>query len=162
ELCGKPCEVKFLPIDLDDFDLEPLRDKDYAVVLLGAQLDVPSKDVAGIVESVVKYLCLLAGSRKAALEFALAWEPAKRLSDVVLSLLRPRIEVEVTLDLSQNEIIVDGEPTPAERLVRRLFILSEFQPFEASRESRVEVARILFGSEARRLLDRASMLQVTD
>jgi hypothetical protein len=151
-LAGQPCQVRQLAIDLDEFDTSALDGHEYAVVFLGAQLDVSAKTAAQTTDSVLRYLSVLAGSTKAIVEFPPAWSPAKKLLDVLISVLRPKIELEVTLDLSQNDIKVGSEPVPAERLIRQLFVLSEFQPLSIAPDTRERLARILFGREGHRLL----------
>jgi hypothetical protein len=121
-------------------------------VFLGAQLDVSAKTAAQTTDSVLRYLSVLAGSTKTIVEFPPAWSPARKLFDVLISVLRPKIELEVTLDLSQNDIKVGGEPVPAERLIRQLFVLSEFQPLSIAPDTRERLARILYGREGHQLL----------
>jgi hypothetical protein len=127
-------------------------------VFLGAQLDVGSKSFAEFVATVERYLRIVSGARRAVIEFPPAWTSCRELFDVLLSILKPRIEFEVTLDLSQNPISIADGPVPPERLIRRLFVLSGFAALPASVEARHTVARLLRGSAGARLLSVEDML----
>lgn len=150
-LLGQKCKVRQLPIDLDGFNAHKLSGKDYAVVFLGMQLDQSKKSAAEYVDTIEKFLSLLAGSSRAVLEFASAWTPSKVLMDIIVSLLAPTIDYEVTLDLSPTRIDDGDRPTPAERLIRRLFVLSAFKPYAGDEASRALIFKALYGEAGQAL-----------
>ncbi|MGD9968705.1 MAG: class I SAM-dependent methyltransferase [Hyphomonadaceae bacterium] len=150
-LLGQKCKVRQLPIDLDSFDASKLAGKDYAVVFLGMQLDASAKSAAQYVDTIEKLLRLLAGSSRAVLEFPSAWGPSRVLMDIIVSLLRPTIDYEVTLDLSQIRDDDGDRHALPERLIRRLFVLSEFAPYAGDEASRSLIFSALYGAAGRAL-----------
>lgn len=157
-LNGVPCRVRHLAIELKNFDASELEDRSYVVVFLGAQLDDTDKPFSEFVATVERFLRIVAGAKRAIIEFPPAWKSCRELFDCLISMLRPHVEFEITLDLSQNTIVVDGAPAPSERLVRRLFVLSGFAALPQERESQELIARILRGADAGRSLAPETLL----
>jgi hypothetical protein len=151
-LGGRPCRVRHIRADLDTLDTAMLDGRDYAVVFLGAQLDPGTKGFGAFVTTAERYLRILSGAGRAVIEFPPAWPSCRELFDVLQAVLKPRVEFEVTLDLSQNPMEVDGQPVPAERLVRRLFVLSGFAPMPPEAEARALIAQLYRGADGARLL----------
>lgn len=151
-LQDQPCRVRRMAVDLDAFDQGALTPGAYAVVFLGMQIDTSAKGARECVATVEKLLTLLSGSSRAVLEFPPSWTSCKLLFDIIVSELRPKIEFEVTLDLSHTPFgNVSVAPEP-DRLLRRLFVLSGFGRYETSVHIRENIARALYDQAGPKLL----------
>lgn len=141
--------IERLQADFDGFDYERYAGADYAVVFLGMDMTAPDKMEVETARSIARFLHFVSRAKTAVVEVPIHWSPAARQLDALLSALRPKIEIDVTLDLSATAFD-EGAP-PASRLVRRMLKLSSFSQPELSALSS-HVARILYGPAVARLI----------
>ncbi len=151
-LRGRPCQVHHVAADLDRFDDSEIVGGPYALVFLGMDLYDPQKTMAQTVATYTRFAELLSRAQRAVLEYPPAWGRSKRLFDVLLSLLQPRIVYECFMDLSNNPVDGLEDDIKAERLVRRFVVLDRMEPVADRAEVRRKLARGLYGSGAEAVL----------
>lgn len=143
---GKPCDVRFMNIDLDDFPADLVDREPYELVFLGMDLDRSQKTIKQDLQTVARFAYFLSRAKRAVIEFPALWTPSVRLFNALMSVLRPKILFECTLDLTQNTIDNGGRPTDPARLKRRLLVIEDCVPLETPQSGFDQFKLILFGT----------------
>lgn len=144
-----------LKMDFSDFDTSTYLDVAYDVVFLGLDMHSPDKTEVENVEVFAKFIDFCSRAKSVFIEYPIGWNRAKRQCDTLLSILKPHIIFDCTMDFSASPIEAKGleGSQRAGRLLRRLiqFDQPEIIPLD---QLLLLVARNLYGSSALSLAKR--------
>jgi hypothetical protein len=152
QLNGHACHVRHIPVDLAHFDIHPWLDRRFGLLFCGMDLGREVQTPLQWVDSVCQFILAVSRSAVAVLEYPVHWQPSVKLFHLLLSQLQPRIAADFSLDLSRYETDPDMTDEIRSRLVRRLVVLKDMDRVECVDAIREEVAKILLGTHAARVV----------
>ncbi|MBZ5609138.1 MAG: hypothetical protein LAP38_12825 [Acidobacteriia bacterium] len=162
---GRPCSIRHLALDLDEFDMESWLKKPFACVFCGMDLNRVDKSPVEWLRTVCQFLLLLSHADIGVIEYPVNWQSSVQLFHVLLSILQPQLAADIRIDLSRYPDAGTVSDEVRSRLVRRLVVLRNSDKVEKIQDIQERVARALFGSHAAKVvldLSKAALRAVAD
>lgn len=145
---GRQCRIRHVPIPLDQFDATDWTRRPFGLIFCGMDLERNDSEPDVWLKTVCKFLWLVSLASPCILEYPVNWSPSARLFELILSLLQPRLAVDIRLDFTRYFRPGEISDEIRGRLQRRMVALADMESVSSPQLLIEAAARILFGPEA--------------